>query len=221
MKLAALSHGRGRSPAAQQLTLPLARDGTRRGGKRRGCGRKLAAGRRSTPHRARPRHLANQPVHVTLRACLGPLRSQFLFPTIRLAIASATRLNPSHFRVVHFSVQSNHLHLIAEAADARSLSAGVRSIAIRVARLVNRCCSVLGDFGRTVGMAVHSRRRERCDTRCFTCSRTSGNTRTFSRGLASIRTRPVLTFMVGVNGVHSQPRLRHSLNVRRRSWMLR
>jgi hypothetical protein len=124
MKLAALSHGRGRSPAAQQLTLPLARDGTRRGGKRRGCGRKLAAGRRSTPHRARPRHLANQPVHVTLRACLGPLRSQFLFPTIRLAIASATRLNPSHFRVVHFSVQSNHLHLIAEAADARSLSAG-------------------------------------------------------------------------------------------------
>jgi hypothetical protein len=158
LKRADLSHGRGRGPGArrysmamtrrtsQQLTLPLARDGTRRGGKRRGGGRKLATGRRSTPHRPRPRHFASQPVHVTLRACLGPLRSQFLFPTVRLAIACATRRNPSHFRVVHFSVQSNHLHLIVEAADARSLSAGVRSIAIRVARLVNRLLFRTGRF---------------------------------------------------------------------------
>jgi REP element-mobilizing transposase RayT len=98
-----------------------------------------------------------------LRACLGPLRSQFLFPTIRLAIASATRLSPSHFRVVHFSVQSNHLHLIAEAADARSLSAGVRSIVIRVARLVNRLLFRTGRFwaDRWHGRALTSPREVR------------------------------------------------------------
>lgn len=42
------------------------------------------------------------------------------------------------FRLVHYSVQSNHLHLIAEAADRRSLSRGVQGLNIRVARAINR-----------------------------------------------------------------------------------
>jgi REP element-mobilizing transposase RayT len=210
-----------RGPAGQQLTLPLARDGTRRGGKRRGCGRKLATGRRSTPHRSRPRHLASQPVHVTLRACLGPLRSQFLFPTVRLAIAGATRRNPSHFRVVHFSVQSNHLHLIVEAADARSLSAGVRSISVRVARLVNRLLFRTGRFwaDRWHGRALTSPREVRCALLYVLA-----NFRKHTRVQPRIGIDPYssgLTFMGGANGVRAPPRLRRSLNGRRRSWMLR
>jgi hypothetical protein len=39
---------------------------------------------------------------------------------------------------VHFSVQSNHLHLIAEAQDRRSLSRGVQALAVRLARALNR-----------------------------------------------------------------------------------
>jgi REP element-mobilizing transposase RayT len=41
------------------------------------------------------------------------------------------------FRLVHYSVQSNHLHLIAEAADRRSLTRGVQGLNIRVARAIN------------------------------------------------------------------------------------
>jgi hypothetical protein len=41
------------------------------------------------------------------------------------------------FRLVHFSVQRDHLHLIAEAADRRALSRGVQGLTIRVARAVN------------------------------------------------------------------------------------
>jgi hypothetical protein len=67
----------------------------------------------------------------------GECSSQFLFPTVRLAISRASRRDPLRFRVVHFAVQRDHVHLIVEATDARALSSGVRSIAIRIARYVN------------------------------------------------------------------------------------
>ena len=42
------------------------------------------------------------------------------------------------FRLVHFSVQRDHLHLLAEASDRRALSRGVQGLSIRVARAINR-----------------------------------------------------------------------------------
>ena len=42
------------------------------------------------------------------------------------------------FRLVHFSIQSNHLHLIAEAKDRRSLARGLQGLFIRVAKALNR-----------------------------------------------------------------------------------
>jgi REP element-mobilizing transposase RayT len=42
------------------------------------------------------------------------------------------------FRLVHFNVLGNHLHLICEADDRRALSRGVQGLAIRIARNVNR-----------------------------------------------------------------------------------
>jgi hypothetical protein len=46
--------------------------------------------------------------------------------------------DPRRFRVLHFSVQWDHLHLIAEASDERALASGIRSLAIRIARYVNQ-----------------------------------------------------------------------------------
>lgn len=106
------------------------------GGARRGAGRKPGP-RPNTPHHARPVHRATDPVHVTLRSRIAPLRSQFVFPTVRLAIARASRRDPDRFRVVHFAVLRDHVHLVVEAKDARALSGGVRSVAIRIARYVN------------------------------------------------------------------------------------
>ena len=42
------------------------------------------------------------------------------------------------FQVVHHSIQSNHLHLIVEAEDRKTLTAGMRSLLIRIARALNR-----------------------------------------------------------------------------------
>lgn len=115
------------------------------GGARRNAGRKPGP-RRSVPHRAREKHCKWRPVHVTLRARLNQLRTQFVFPTIQLALLRATRRDPERFRVVHFSVQHNHVQLVVEASDQRALSSGVSGLAIRVARYVNELLSRRGRF---------------------------------------------------------------------------
>lgn len=83
---------------------------------------------------------------MTLHAKLDNLRSTRIFPAIRLAIAGTNRLAPDEFRIVHFSVGPSHVHLIAEARDARALSMGARSIAIRIARYVNDALSRTGSL---------------------------------------------------------------------------
>lgn len=145
--LAVEQRGRNRraKPGTQlRLALPKPKQGW--GGKRRNAGRKPAGARAGTPHRARPKHYHGHPVHVTLRAGLGSLRSQFLFPTVRYAITRAGRRDPARFRIVHFSVQYDHVHLIVEAADKRALGAGMRSLAIRVALGVNELLMRKGRF---------------------------------------------------------------------------
>jgi hypothetical protein len=42
------------------------------------------------------------------------------------------------FRLCEFSIQGDHLHLIAEAADRRSLARGMQGLAVRCARRLNR-----------------------------------------------------------------------------------
>jgi REP element-mobilizing transposase RayT len=115
-----------------------------RGGARRGAGRKpRAAHLRQTPHRARPVHRKANPVHVTLRAGLRSLRAQHVASTLLAALRDSIR---DWFRVVHYSVQDNHIHLILEAEDRDALWAGVRGLMVRIARRVNRLLRRRGPF---------------------------------------------------------------------------
>jgi hypothetical protein len=53
------------------------------------------------------------------------------------------------FRLVHFSIQGNHVHMIVEATSARDLACGLKSVVSRFGRAVNRVFrragQVLGD----------------------------------------------------------------------------
>jgi hypothetical protein len=122
------------------------------GGRRAGAGRK-AAGRRNVMHRVRPRHDARVPVHVTLRTTALPasLRAPAVFAVVRVALARASR---TAFRVVAFSVQRNHVHLVVEADVTIELVRGLQGLAIRVAKSVNR---VLGRRGSVWGDRYHAR----------------------------------------------------------------
>jgi len=107
------------------------------GGKRKGAGRKRL-GKRRMPHRQRPMHKKEHPVHVTLRVVhgVGRLRRKAPFRLIKQAMVEGKLRDD--FRLVHFSVQRDHAHLIVEACDARALSNGIRALEIRIAHRINR-----------------------------------------------------------------------------------
>lgn len=123
------------------------------GGRRKGAGRPRVNPRACVPHRARAGHKRDHPVHITLRAQGGlpSLRSERVFTRVRDALVahgtSKTRLS-----VVHFSVQDDHVHLIVEAPDSKSLYAGASGLAIRLARAIN---GALGRTGRVWGDRYH------------------------------------------------------------------
>jgi hypothetical protein len=123
---------RAATPLQQSLELPTW------GGKRRGAGRKPKGERADDPHAPRDPVRRYQPVHVTLRMAehVWNLRSQRSYRVVDAAMRGAQRR--SGLRVVHFSVQGNHLHAIVEADGTRDFTAGMRSLAIRIARGLNR-----------------------------------------------------------------------------------
>ena len=90
----------------------------------------------SIRHTTRPVHSRAHPMHVTLRAKRGlpSFRSQTLFAAFVKAFRMTRR---EGFRIVEFSVQSNHLHLIVEATDKDALSRGMKSFTVRANRLFN------------------------------------------------------------------------------------
>lgn len=82
---------------------------------------------------------------------LPNLRAQSLVAAGRHALAKASR---EWFRLIHFSMQSNHIHLMVEAKDTSALSRGMAGLTIRLARAIN---SELGRSGRVFGDRYHAR----------------------------------------------------------------
>lgn len=92
-------------------------------------------------------------MHLTLRAGRGlpSLRSDRLFSRIRSVLRAAGE-SRTRLRVVHFSVQADHLHLVVEAPDRAALVRGAKGLAVRLSRAINR---TLGRTGRVWGDRYH------------------------------------------------------------------
>jgi len=109
------------------------------GGRRAGAGRPKGTRKsKRLPHVARPPVSPHKPHHVTVRVTRGTwnLRSQRCFRPVTAALEAVRKR--AGFRVVHYSVQHNHVHMLVEADDRRSMSGGLRALLIRVARGLNR-----------------------------------------------------------------------------------
>src|SRR5262245_27007204 len=143
-----------------QVELPLGKPKFGWGGRRVGAGRPRSKwGAKGLPHRRRGFHEGREPVHVTMRVVRGlpSLRRADLAMAIGGGIRKATghfARNRPGFRVVEFSIQANHLHLIVEAGSARTLGRGLQGLGIRLARAVNR---VLGRTGQVIADRYHAR----------------------------------------------------------------
>jgi REP element-mobilizing transposase RayT len=108
------------------------------GGKRRRAGRKTNEKRKRVTHRARASVTSGCGVHVTLRVREGvwSLRGTRAFAVLSRCFERAK--DRFGFRLIHFSVQGNHLHLLVEARDNQALARGVQGLAVRIAKGLNK-----------------------------------------------------------------------------------
>ena len=125
-----------RNHAPEQLVLFA-----RRGGKRRGAGRPPKGARAGSPHKTRPFLHPRYPVHVTLRAisAVGYLRRRCVYRAIREA--TLTTAPREDFRIIHLTIQHNHVHLIVEASDKHALASGMKGFQISAAKHINAAIS--------------------------------------------------------------------------------
>jgi REP element-mobilizing transposase RayT len=63
----------------------------------------------------------------------------------RVLLRALNDSNRESFRIVHYSVQANHVHLIVEASEANLVSC-MRGLAVRLAKRVNRVLRRRGRF---------------------------------------------------------------------------
>jgi putative transposase len=95
------------------------------------------------PHSERPKLAARTPVHVTvkLRKGLPSLRAQLTFARVRALLCTSSSVA---FRIVQWSVQADHTHLIVEAEGQQALSRAMARFDAALARVVNRIASRKG-----------------------------------------------------------------------------
>jgi REP element-mobilizing transposase RayT len=122
----------------QQLEFPEVRT---HGGRRKGAGRPKRD--EGVAHAQRAKVSRHDPRLVTMKCVLG-LPSLRARPAARVVTRCIADVHDAKFRIVHYSLQSNHIHLIVEAVDEKGLGNGMRAFASRVALALNRLWSRSG-----------------------------------------------------------------------------
>jgi REP element-mobilizing transposase RayT len=112
------------------------KNGQWRGGKRKGAGRPRGP-HAGEWHKTREAVNRRHPQHVTLRVLgeVGHLRKRFIWRAVRGALYQTAKRDD--FRIVHISVQGNHIHLMCEAENKLALSRGVTGFEISAAKRIN------------------------------------------------------------------------------------
>lgn len=125
---------RPKQKKSEQRALPF----VQRGGRRAGAGRKPNGPQAGVGHGPRARLAARFPAHVTmkLRRGLPRLRSKREYASLRTAFAAGC--DRDGFRLTHYAVLNDHLHLLVEAVDREALSRGIQGLAIRIAKALNK-----------------------------------------------------------------------------------
>jgi len=124
------------------------------GGARPGAGRKPKYARPPVHHVRRPPVPGRYPMHVTLRVrrSIPSLRCRRFVEAFRESLRKASERG--EFRVCHYSIQRDHVHLIVEATGKLALGRGMKSVATRLAHAVHR---VFGGKGAVLYGRYHLR----------------------------------------------------------------
>ena len=91
-------------------------------------------------------------MHVVLRTVVRVAwRTRDYYRFVQRALRGT--LGRRGFRIVHVSIQNNHLHLIVEANDRKALTRGMSSFTIRLARIVH---ASVGGVGKVFAYRYHA-----------------------------------------------------------------
>jgi len=126
----------------------------RRGGLRVGAGRKPKGDEALASHAKRARLTRHKPVLVTTHLIEDRpnLRRERTLVLLRRVLSQGSER--FGFRLVEYGIQSNHLHLIAEADDESALARGMQGLLVRVAKALN---AEWGRRGRVFRDRYHAR----------------------------------------------------------------
>jgi len=124
--------------ATRQPKAPLLPFPAQHGGRRSGAGRRPSGDVAGVCHKPRAPLAARFPVHVTLKTRKGlpRLRSRREHAALRAAFRAGCDRNG--FRLCHYAILNDHLHLLVEAPDRRALTRGVQGLVVRIARALNK-----------------------------------------------------------------------------------
>ena len=114
----------------------------RRGGMRKGAGRKPKGRRAGSRHEKRPLIKPQFALHIVMRvvAAVGNMRRRALYKAVREAtITAALR---ERIRIVHISIQRNHVHMLVEAENGLALARGMQGFTISASRHVNTALAI-------------------------------------------------------------------------------
>ena len=112
---------------AKQLNLNIYKGS--RGGRRPGAGRKRIHSK-GVAHRVREKVQMRHAMHVNFKY-RTTIRHKKGLSLLKRAILNARKMG---LRVIHFSLQNNHIHLILEAQDNAILTRGMRSLTVTIAK---------------------------------------------------------------------------------------
>jgi REP element-mobilizing transposase RayT len=108
------------------------------GGKRKGAGRKPKGEKPEIPHKTRAAKKRHEPLLITVRLAAG-LPSLRRADAMKIVLGALSAARDRHgMRLVHYSVQGNHLHLIVEADDRESVARGMNALLSPLARALNK-----------------------------------------------------------------------------------
>ncbi len=99
------------------------------GGRRSGSGRKRLHSK-GVSHRKREKITNRLPAHVNLKYRIS-IRNKDFLRILKRAIFNSRRKG---LRIIHYSVQSNHIHFIIETDNKHTLESGMRSLTVTMAR---------------------------------------------------------------------------------------
>lgn len=115
----------------KQLELNLYKG--KNGGLRPGSGRRRIHSK-GVAHRIREKVTHNTPIHINFKYKLN-IRSRNFKTILERSIENAS---DKGLTITHYTIQSNHVHLIAEAQNNRSLSCGMKSLTTTIVKLFNK-----------------------------------------------------------------------------------